>query len=186
MGHVRQAGWNDPDQPRTHRLSAPASVPIRHRWDGGPDSCWEVRCTCSQSFRSVKHEDCLAEARAHLLISGAATPLSHVYWLAKRYLAGTAELDDVVFPDRDDYLLRDLLADAVAAIPRARPEPRPENADKNEKRRVKQVQRVCAFVHCDTVFTPSRKDQIYCKPAHKVAAYTRRKLEAAARSSGVA
>jgi hypothetical protein len=187
LGSIRQAGWGDSERPKTHRLSAPASEPIRWRnadWPNQPEGCWRVRCTCGESFSSVDHAYALAEAQAHVCVSGAATPLSHVYWLAKRFQAGTVELDDVVFPDKDDYLLRDLLADAVAAIPRARPEPRPENADANERRRVKQDKKVCAFVHCDTVFTPSRKDQIYCKPAHKVAAYTRRKLEAARRVAG--
>jgi hypothetical protein len=184
LGHVRMPSWGDDEKPKTHRLSAPASEPIRWRnkdWPNQPESAWRVRCTCGESFGSVQHEYALAEAQAHLLVSGAATPLSHSYWLAKRFQAGTAELDDVVFPDKDDYLLRDLLADAVAAIPRARPEPRPENEEANERRRVKLDKKVCAFVHCDTVFTPSRKTQRFCKPSHKVAQHTREKLQAAQR-----
>jgi hypothetical protein len=179
---MRQPQFGDDERPRTHRLRIDHE-PIRHRWEGGPESCWRVRCTCGQSFSSVDHDYAEAEGRAHLVVSGAASPLSHVFHLAKAFLAGNRELHELVRED-PDYTLADLLRDAVAAIPQSKPPVKPENTEINEKRRIHQDKKVCAFVHCDMVFTPSRKTQRFCKPSHKVAQHTREKLLAARRVSG--
>jgi len=186
LGSMRAPAWGDDEKPCTHRLSTPESEQIRWRnkdWPDQPESCWRVRCTCGQSFSSADHGYAVAEGQAHLIVSGAASRLSNVYLLARQFLAGNRELDEQVFHEKPDYLLRDLFADAVAAIPQPKPPPRPENEDKNEKRRVKLDKKVCAFVHCDTEFIPSRKTQRFCKPSHKVAQHTREKLLAARRVS---
>jgi hypothetical protein len=176
LGSMRAPAWGDPDRPKTHRLRID-HVPIRHRWENGPESCWRVTCTCSASFSSVDHDYAEAEGRAHLVVSGAASPLWHVYHLAKAFLAGNRELHELV--REPDYTLGDFLRDAVAAIPQPRPEPRPENAEKNEKRRVEQERKLCHY--CYELFTPKRKDQEFCSPSHRQLAYIRRKKNAAAR-----
>jgi hypothetical protein len=183
LGSMRAPAWGDDEKPKVHRLSVPASEPIRWRnkdWPNQPESCWRVRCTCGQSFGSVQHDYAVAEARAHLVTSGAASPLSHVYHLAKQFLAGNRELTEVVFHDKPDYQLRDLFADAVAAIPQPRPAPRPELAQRREKERVKPPDRKLCN-HCLEPFQPSRADQLYCSKSHRVLATMKRKRLAAER-----
>jgi hypothetical protein len=181
MSKMGQPGFGDDEKPRTHRLSVPASEPIRWRnkdWPTQPESCWRVRCTCGQSFSSVDHGYAVAESQAHLVISGAASPLSSVYHLAKQFLAGNRELDELVRED-PDYTLADLLRDAVEAIPQPRQEPEPENRERNEQRRVEPKKKLCHY--CYELFEPKKSNQDYCSRSHKQLAYLRRKKNAAAR-----